>query len=608
MKKYSILMSLVLLALVSCQEELNINNDILSTPVTKNRDSDSSFGTDTTSLNETDTCKISKWDALEIVEPITSKYPDRWVYISNEIIPAGSLISYNMLGHTREVDKQSFYTSPDFDAWLLMIEEDLSIMGQQNVLHLFVDVNSGEVFSKELAGRAIVDWDTSRNVILDSADDPLLTTRDFSTPPDRSSSHGKYAVIISGGTDMYNNTSCFYNDTRRIYNILIDSLHYFRSAIFVYMSDGTDPTADQRTSSNTYISSPTDLDNDGTADVIAAQRSRLSNGFSILALWAQPGDEVLVFMTDTGYYDGSFNLWDGEALYPNELKKWLNRLNPLVKVDIVMGQSYSGAFISTIAATNRTITTSCSANETAHRNTYSYSYFLDKWTNAISVYADVSTTDYFNDAYATPYELYGSANSWITAHYSEQPQYSSTPSDFGEKHSLCGDVIPYLTGSSILSQNSYSSFTVTNCPVPCLMSWDVGTDVSLVSYSDSTAIVKGNISSFSRFYSSNTRVTAKIIVDGYMHHITKVIDAVWKPGQYMNYNLIQGQSGLYWVGNTNSGAYGYYWESSDPAWQITSQYNNYVYVSEGYTSDPVYLMVTFYDPFGGSIFVFDQVN
>lgn len=601
MKKISFTALMAILAFVSCQEDL-IVNDFLSEPVTKSGDSDTLFS------NKVDTVKISKCDALKIVEPITSKYPGRWVDISDDIILAGTKIAYNQLGHIREVDDLSYYCSPDYDAWGLVVDGDLSVMGPQSIIHIFVNVSTGEYDVVELSGRAIVKWDTSRYVFEYPDKDSIPNARDFSVPPPRTSSHAKYAVLISGGTDMYNNTSCFFNDTKRIYNILIDSLHYSKSAIFVYMSDGTDPTYDQRTGPYSYTSSDADLDNDGTADTIAAQRSTLSNGFSILGLWAQPGDEVFVFMTDTGYYDGSFNLWSGEALYPNELNKWLNKLNPLVKVDIVMGQSYSGAFISTIATTNRTITTSCSAYETAHRNTYIYTDFLSKWTNAISFYADVNTTDKFNDAYATPLELYNSANNWILSQYSEHPQYSSTPNDFGERHSLCGDVIPYLTGSSVLSQNYNSSFTVTNCPVPCLISWDVGNDVSLVSYSDSTAFVKGNITSSSRFYSSNTRVTAEIIVDGYMHHITKTIDAVWKPGQYMNYNLIQGQSGLYWVGNTNSGAYGYYWESSDPAWQITGQYNNYVYVSEGYTSDPVYLMVTFYDPFGGSIFVFDQVK
>ena len=404
-----------------------------------------------------------------------------------------------------------------------------------------------------------------------------------------------------------NNTSCFFNDTQRMYNILIDSLHYSKAGIFVYMSDGTDPTADQKTGTNTYISSPSDLDDDGNADTIAAQKSRLNNGFSILGLWAQPGDEVFVFMTDNGYYDGSFNLWNGEALYPSELNNLLNKLNPLVKVDVVMGQSYSGAFISTIAATNRTITTSCGTNETAHRNAYSYTYFLNKWTNAISTYADVSTSDYYNDAFASPLELYNSANTWIQSQYSEHPQYSSTPSNFGEKHSIDGFKIPYITGSDYLSTNTYNTFTIHDCPdSPYLYAWMVGNNASIISYTDSTLTVSGSITGI-QYYVPSTRVTLSMIVDGYMHYITKPIDSVWKPGSYIGNNYITGGNGIYSI-TTHPGAYGYYWQCMNPDWQITSQNGGYALVTEGYTVNPVYFIVSFNEPQGGAITLVDQVN
>ena len=598
MKKTIYNMLLVAFLLVSCQENVRIGIDIPSGPLTKSED---------TLFTRRDTVTINKEEALKIVEPFMDKYPDRWIDISNDFIPASTKIAFNALGHKREVDDLSYFTSPDFDAWLLVIEGDLSIMSPQILTHIFVNVDTGEYVEKEVKGRAIVEWDTSRYTFIDSDENVIPREIELDLTTDRSSNIAKYAVIISGGTDMYNNTSCFFNDTRRFYNYLIDSLGFSYQHIFVYMSDGSDPSNDQRTGTSTYTSSLTDLNCDGIGDTVEAKKARLNNGFSLLGLVAQPGDEVIVYMTDTGYYDGSFNLWDGEALYPTELNKLLNKLGPLVKKDIIMGQSYSGAFISTIAAPNRTISTSCSTYESAHRNTYLYTDFLKQWIDAIEPFADLETTDPFNDGYVSPLEVFNVANAWILSNYTEHPQYNSTPSDFGERHSLKGDPIPYLSGSNYLSVNSYLPFTLHNCPVPYLISWDVGSNAQVVSYADSTVYVRGKINSSSQYYASNTTVGAEIMINGEMHHFTKMIDSVWKPGQYMNYNLIQGGGGMYFIGY-HQGEHDFYWESSDSNWQITNQNNNYVYVSEGYTLDPVYLMVSFYDPFGGSIYICDQVQ
>ena len=183
-----ILFTLILAIFVSCQADLNPGDAFPSAPVTKSDDSSSIV----------DTLRLSKEDALKIVEPITSKYPDRWVDISNDIIPAGTSIAYNPLGHIREVDDLKYYNSPNFDAWLLVIEGDLSIMGIQPITHIFVNVVTGEYITVELNGRAIIEWDSSRYVFEYPAEDGTLEVRDYSLPPERSSSHGKYAVIYHG--------------------------------------------------------------------------------------------------------------------------------------------------------------------------------------------------------------------------------------------------------------------------------------------------------------------------------------------------------------------------------------------------------------------------
>lgn len=56
---------------------------------------------------------ISKEEALKRVEPLASRYPDRWIDISDGIIPAGTTIAYNAGG---EYDYQWYSTNP---AWMI---------------------------------------------------------------------------------------------------------------------------------------------------------------------------------------------------------------------------------------------------------------------------------------------------------------------------------------------------------------------------------------------------------------------------------------------------------------------------------------------------------
>ena len=608
MKKYDLIVFSALLMLVSCQEQLTVVDDISSTPVTKSVNTDDVFLADSLKNSTADTVRISKWDAMKIVEPITSKYPDRWVDISNEIIPAGTRIAYNETGHFMDIDDLSYYDSPDFDSWLLVIESDLSIMGLQSQTHIFVNTSTGEFTTIDLDGRAIVEWDTSRYVFEDSPKDIEKPTTDSNALPVRGFTHAKYAVIISGGTNMYNNTSCFYEDSKYMYNVLVYTLRFPKNNIFVLMSDGGDPAYDQRNDINSFVDSSTDLDEDYVSETIhEANKSELASVFSTLESLVNPGDEVLVFMTDTGHSYGAFNLWGGEVLYPLELNSLLDNLGSSVKIDVVLGQSYSGAFISAISGTNRTIATSCSSSETAHRDAFSHTYFLKEWTDAIITYADVSTTDIYNDAFAAPSELFLSADNYLQSLFSENPQYSSTPSNFGERHSIDGAIIPYLTGNDYLSTTVNNVFTLHDSPPsPYLYAWQVGDNASIVSNTDSTVTVKGDFSG-TQYYKSSTTVTASLIIDGYMHKITKPIDSVWKPGSYIGNNYITGGNGIYSI-TTHPGAYGYYWQCMNPDWQIISQNGNYALVTEGYTVDPVYFVVSFNEPQGGTITLVDQVH
>jgi len=53
---------------------------------------------------------------------------------------------------------------------------------------------------------------------------------------------------------------------------------------------------------------------------------------------------------------------------------------------------------------------------------------------------------------------------------------------------------------------------------------------------------------------------------------------------------------------------GYQWFTNNSAWQIINQNGGSVYLYEGTTSGHVDLSVVFEDPFGGTIYVSDQVH
>ena len=580
------------LTFLSCQKGQEPINESSSEPFTRSGDATPRKGS----------VSVSKEAALKIVEPITCKYPGRWVDISDDFIPANTRIAYNTVGHLMDVDDCSYCLSPDYDSWLLVIDNDSAVSGREQQIHIFVDVESGVYSTIELKGRAIIDWDTSRNICIYSEEESRIGQRINQRFPERSSSTTRWAVIISGGVDILNNKSRYYNDCVNIYSRLTQELGYPKGNIFCLMSDGTDPALDQRIGPNTYISSNPDLDGDGTNDVqYRANKTSITSVFNSLSLLVNPGDEVLVFMTDHGGSSGCFYLWDNEALFPSQLNTELNKLGTSVLIDVVMGQCYSGAFISSLSASNRTIATSCTSTEVAWTLEYQYNYFLHYWTEQI-----VNSATY-GDRYVTPSELYESAYNSVVSSHNQHPQYSSTPTDFGTTHSIAGEIIPYITGSDILSTNINSYYSIVNYPNPTSVTWSTDSEASIVSHTDSTAVVKGNITSPGRFCEPGAFVHADLVVDGVSHRISKKITSVWKPGQCLNGNNIWGSSGNYQIRHLG-GEYGYVWQSDNPAWQITG-YNDYMAsIFEGYTNNPVNLIVYFYDPLGEMIVVIEQVH
>lgn len=620
MKKVSFIALLAILSFVSCQEDLTVSNDFTLEPVTKSGGSDSPA--DTLSYNKDNTIKISKWDALKIVEPITSKYPDRWVDVSNNVIRAGTKIEYSTYGVKEAEEYATYFNSPSFDSWLLVVGANLAINGRQTRLHLFVNIETGEVVEEWVNGMAVIDWDTSRDIYIRSEGGTSL--REKPRPSPSRTAPNKWAVIISGGINKNENHMRFWNDCREAYTTLTQYLSYPANQIYCLISDGTDSGDDRRIGANSFDSSPLDFDGDGCVDInYSATKSNISTVFDNLGNLVTDGDEVLLFVADHGDRINNTSyicLWGNEKMSPSELLSEILKLGTGVSVDIVMGQCYSGGFTSLIRGANNTIITSAGATETSIGCPFFgvsvYDYFLYYWTEAIhNIDPSVSNNYYSNgDGYLSSFEIFKYAKAHTMADsnvFNETPQINNNgPDAFSWGHDLIGNnFVPYITGADYVSCNNNCVYTLSGLPSSYSRSWVISSDLTNITSNNNSITVKGNITSSSQFVSLDDYVIARFSDLGETIDVTKEIVSVWKPGQYLYCNHISGGAGVYYIGGYRwNGTYGFVWESGNDAWQITGQNDNIVYVSEGYTLDPVPLMVSFYNPLGEMIFVLDEVH
>ncbi|MBO8439141.1 MAG: hypothetical protein IAC51_00645 [bacterium] len=125
----------------------------------------------------------------------------------------------------------------------------------------------------------------------------------------------KYAVIINGGANLYNNHRRYWNDCSAIFSTLKDIYQYKQENLYVLMSDGTSPSYDRCVNPYTMIfdSSPLDLNNDGVNDIkYSATKSNLKSVFNELSSILTEEDELFVFVTDHGFSSNGhsyINLW-----------------------------------------------------------------------------------------------------------------------------------------------------------------------------------------------------------------------------------------------------------------------------------------------------------
>ncbi len=347
--------------------------------------------------------------------------------------------------------------------------------------YIFVDCKTGEIksiksdFPPNLGDMDIiyVEKTPEKGKLFDFSKPLLKSTRVASTNND-------YAVIISGGMDKYNNYERYWNDCSAIYSALVDVYGYLDDHIYVLLADGTSSASDRRIGSNSYDSSPLDLDGDGDNDVqYAATKANIRQVFTVLGGKLNRDDHLFVFTTDHGGLESGnnvfINLWN-ETMRDDEFAIELNKVNA-GRFNIVMEQCHSGGFIDDLTFENRTIATACRADENSFsRGAFTYNEFVYHWISAIAGITPEGTAvdaDSNNDGWISMEEAFIYAES--NDEQIEHPQYDSTSGNLGCMTSLD----PYvwnLNGSKLVC-NSGNTYNLNNLPPGASVTWTSSSNI-----------------------------------------------------------------------------------------------------------------------------------
>ena len=283
------------------------------------------------------------------------------------------------------------------------------------------------------------------------------------------STSNEYAVIISGGWDSYNNWERYWNDCSAMYKTLVNVYNYDKSKIFVLISDGTDPGADMHLNNGNYVSSPLDLDGDGTNDIqYSATISNISRVFDSLSRVITSSDNVFIFTTDHGDEGSLLCLWNQQTMTASQFATEVNKLVPANTINICMEQCYSGGYTVACAGNKRVIATACAANEPSYAmSNLVYNEFCYHWISAVTGETPSGTivnADYDGDGFVSMIEAfaYAMSNDYyfllsLNDPQHETPQYYSNPSCLGGSLVLNG-----VFDNTCLRNDLYIRDTVTD--------------------------------------------------------------------------------------------------------------------------------------------------
>ena len=575
-----------------------------------------------------DDVSVSASVSVELIQPLIDQYAadGRFWLVSKHPIPANKILKYGPFGN---YDPTSEYSgtiqSPNFTAWLIYISGDGKINGsEKEALCIFINVLTGEYKKIAIDGQVCdIEWDSS---FYEISDEPFVFNDDDTkagttvSEQVRAAVANNYAVIISGGYDKNHNDKRFWNDCQYVYKRLTQDLGYDKSHIYCLVSDGTDYFPDMRfkynpiTKLSTYMSSPLDFDDDGVDDIkYSATKQEISKVFNELRTKSSSIDHLLIFVTDHGSDDGRLCLW-GQMMSPSELNAELNKLSN-VKIDIVMGQCFSGAFLTLAGVKNRSVSTACNAYESSYgEGLFTYDYFLRAWTDAFDprkktiVDANndtmVSLREAFN--YAKSHD-YAASNS-LPDDEREHPQFASSPKYYGYLHDLQGNYYePVITGSDNLQGDNQYTYTISGLPSSVSVRWSCSSELRIINQTSSTVTVQSTLPR-DKYVDVGARIYAHATIDGEDIVIEKYIFSIWRSGWFSNQNKIYYTADGDYTVETGYGAYDYQWGSSNSTWTfVPPSGSSHVRITAPYPGTAT-VYVAFKNPFGETVAVGQEIR
>ena len=257
---------------------------------------------------------------------------------------------------------------------------------------------------------------------------------------DNTGRDSRWAVLMNGGYDQYNNHVRYWNDLSNIY-ITLNAVYDFPDEnIIVLCSDGLNPAPDQSNGQNSHP----DLDGDGDDDIMyACTLANVNMVFASLAENFTGTEKLFVFTTDHGSSLGGWNtvqnLWNHEILTDAHFASLLHAV-PAFEIICTFEPCYSGGFLDDVVVPPGPIVASSACRHDEYSwamNNLQYDEYVFHWTAAVKgqdAYGTPVDADINQDGFVTMDEAYIYAEAHDTQ--PEHPQYDEYPQGIGSLISL----------------------------------------------------------------------------------------------------------------------------------------------------------------------------